>query len=116
MNSLFIMAFIALTIVMVLLPMVIASTRGHKEALAINILTLWSIFGGFFLSLLSLTSFGLVSPIYIGGFSLIGWSIALTWACTSNVLPRLNQTAARTAVAAALAPAPTSAQATWRHV
>lgn len=105
MSTLFTMAFVSLTLVMMFLPMVIASTRGHKEALAINILTLWSVLGGFFLGLLSFMSLGLINPVYIGGLGLIGWSIALTWSCTSNVAPQLNRTAARTAVAPASAPA-----------
>jgi hypothetical protein len=60
--------FVAAVAVIYLAPAFIAERRGHRNAIAIYILTL------------------------LLGWTFIGWAIALVWACTANITPIVDDT------------------------
>jgi hypothetical protein len=59
MNDLVVVVLVGLFLVIYALPALVASSRGHQQTMAITVLTL------------------------LLGWSLLGWIIALVWACTA---------------------------------
>jgi hypothetical protein len=54
-------------LVVYFLPLMVASSRRHRQTLAIGVLTL------------------------LAGWTLIGWLVAIVWACTANTKEKVTQ-------------------------